>query len=127
MIYLSIPYTGQEYLSFRISCAIAAKLMQQGYIVFSPIAHSHPIAKYGGINHRDHAFWLRQDLAMLRRCDELWVVILDGWYKSEGVKMERLEAIRLGMPIRLCGTADYVTEEQENEWRRESDLQKEEL
>jgi hypothetical protein len=119
MIYLSIPYTGQEYLSFRISCAIAAKLMQQGYIVFSPIAHSHPIAKYGGINHRDHAFWLKQDLEMLRLCDELWLIKLHGWEESEGVAVEIKTAIDRNMPIRSLCPLDFVSPKQLEDWRKE--------
>jgi hypothetical protein len=44
-IFLSINYTGMEEKSFRIANKYAAKLISEGHIVFSPISHSHPIAK----------------------------------------------------------------------------------
>ena len=43
-IYLALPYSGMEEMSFEIANKIAAKLMREGHIVFSPISHSHPIA-----------------------------------------------------------------------------------
>ena len=47
MIYLSIPYAGHEYVSFRVSCAVAAKLVEAGNVVIAPIIHGHVKNKRG--------------------------------------------------------------------------------
>ena len=49
-VYLATPYShpdsGVREFRFVESCATAAKLMNIGFPVVSPIAHSHPIAAY---------------------------------------------------------------------------------
>ena len=42
-IYLAIPYTGIEEESFNIANKVAARLIEDGHIVVSPISHSHSI------------------------------------------------------------------------------------
>ena len=44
-IYLAIPFSGIEEKSFKAATEIAGLLISKGYIVFSPITHSHPINK----------------------------------------------------------------------------------
>ena len=74
-IYLAIPYTFNPELAFEVANKVAAKLMDQGKIVFSPISHSHPISKYIK-NPQTHDFWMSQDLPMLLTCDELYLVVI---------------------------------------------------
>lgn len=103
MIYLACPYSHPDAAvrnyRFRNICRIAAALMREGYVVFSPLSHSVPIAEIGGIDDVDNDFWLAQDLPILRKCDELIVVELDGWESSKGVQAEIEEAKRLNIPI----------------------------
>lgn len=91
-IYLACPYSHPDPKVCEMRCEkadrAAAYLMACGYIVFSPISHSHPISKHLG-NHLDHSFWLRQDAAWLDVCDEIHILTLDGWDKSIGVAWER--------------------------------------
>lgn len=51
MIYLASPYTHSDVhvreWRFREACRAAAALLRAGITVFSPIAHSHPIAAFG--------------------------------------------------------------------------------
>lgn len=87
VIYLSIPYTWYPQRSFEIANKVTAELMLDGFIVFSPISHSHPIADNMPLDKRtDNDFWLLQDLEMLRRCDEMIVVRI----KSENGSGEQL-------------------------------------
>ena len=44
LVYLALPFTAHPEKSFEIANKVAAKLMEQGVIVFSPISHSYPIA-----------------------------------------------------------------------------------
>jgi hypothetical protein len=97
-IYLAIPYTGMEQLSFETANRIAGRLMQEGHIVFSPISHSHPIAQACDLpKHWD--YWRDADTAFLSWCDEVRVVAIEGWSQSKGVKAELEIAVCLGKPI----------------------------
>jgi len=108
-IYLAIPYSGMEEQSFEASCRIAAKLMNEGHIVFSPIAHSHPLVAHGAPQ-GDHDFWMKQDLAVLEHCDEMHIVCLDGWRESRGVGVEIVFAREHNIPIELIDEAGEVIE-----------------
>lgn len=104
LVYLASPYTPHagESIEERVTaaCQYAAKLMENGYAVFAPIPHSHAIAEHLSDARRfDHDFWMRQDLAVLRHCDRLIVLMLPGWEQSRGVAAEIREAQRLGLPI----------------------------
>jgi hypothetical protein len=100
-IYLAIPYTGMEELSFNTANRIAGQLMREGHIVFSPISHSHPIAKTCELPaHWD--YWREADTSFLSWCDEMRVIGLNGlWQNSKGVKAELEIALKLGKPIKF--------------------------
>jgi nucleoside 2-deoxyribosyltransferase len=89
-IYLAVPYSHKNLViqnqRFATCNQVAAKLMERGNIVFSPISHSDPIDAY--VKNGDHAFWLNQDKWFLDRVDELYVLCLEGWDKSYGVDWE---------------------------------------
>lgn len=77
LTYLAIPYTWNPDKSFEIVNKVAAELMTMGFNIFSPISHSHPIAKnLSSEQLTDHDFWMKQDLPMLSRCDHMMVVII---------------------------------------------------
>jgi hypothetical protein len=57
------------------------------------------------------AFWRGQDYAFLERCDELVVLMLDGWGESVGVQGEIGIAQELGKPIRFLSPADLQSSE----------------
>lgn len=84
---------------FRQVSADAADLIRAGLRVFSPIAHTHPIAEYGTIDHGDHTIWLPADKAIFSRCNGIIVDMLPGWDKSYGVGEELRWAEEHGMVI----------------------------
>jgi hypothetical protein len=84
---------------FRRVCVEVAALMREGVHVFSPIAHSHPVAQVGELP-TDFTFWQSYDEAMISRCSEVWVLTLPGWSESVGVREEIAIARRLGIPVR---------------------------
>lgn len=102
MIYLATPYSHPDPAvreqRFRAACQAAVALLHAGHVVFSPITHSHPLAQHGlpGNWH----FWERYDRALLERCDEVVVLMLDGWENSVGVQAEIRIARELGKPVR---------------------------
>ena len=91
MIYLASPYSHSDPTvpeqRFRQVCRVASRLMREGHIVFSPIAHSHPIAMAGGLP-TDWTFWKEFDRAMLGAASELWVLRIPGWMGSRGIASE---------------------------------------
>ena len=103
MIYLASPYTYDDpavrQQRFEAACRAAAELILQGKTVFSPIAHSHAICRYGLPS--DWQFWQRHDLALLALCEEVVVLKLDGWHQSVGVQAEIAAACALGKPVKF--------------------------
>ena len=104
-VYLAIPYSWNPEKSFEIANEVAAELMNDGHIVFSPVSHSHPIADYLDEKLRiDHDFWMNQDLPMLKSCHKLCVIVVgengfDLIDKSSGCKKELEVAESLFMDI----------------------------
>ena len=111
MIYLASPYShpdaAMREARFRDVCRAAARLMREGHVVFSPIAHGHPIAAYGLPT--DWRFWEPFDREQLERCDELVVLTLAGWRESKGVQSEIRIARELGKLVRFLDPEDPHT------------------
>lgn len=108
--YLALPYTGaygpecpryRRECSFRIANAVAARLIEGGEVVFSPISHSHPIADYMIEFALDCAFWMEYDERMMAMCDRLYVLRIKDWKKSNGVKHEIAWFQKRDMPVFL--------------------------
>jgi len=113
LIYLASPYSHDDTQirdgRFREVCKWAARFMRAGKLIFSPIAHTHPIAMAGELP-TGWAFWQKYDHAQLDAASEMWVLMLDGWDKSKGVQGE-IEYMKVkGKPIRyidpICEPTD---------------------
>lgn len=100
--YLASPYTDDDpavmQRRFEQTCQVAARLMRDGLHILSPIAHSHPIARYR--LPKDWEYWQELDMLLLSRCDGLIILTLDGWEESRGVTAEFEYAAQHGMHIR---------------------------
>lgn len=90
-IYLAMPYSHPDPIvradRFWKANHMAATLMEERNIVFSPISHSHPVSLCMD-NSLDREFWMEQDHAFIDWCDALYVYRVEGWEESEGVKRE---------------------------------------
>ena len=110
VLYLAAPYSASdrktERQRFKKTCEVAAKLMTNGIAVFSPLANSIPAVELGGLK-IDHAEFMRFDNIILRRCDELLVLAIDGWRESKGVQEEINEAIALRKPVLIVHEEDF--------------------
>lgn len=110
MIYLASPYSHPDPAvrerRFRGACRAAAALLRSGRAVFSPIAYSHPLVAHGLPT--DWSFWEWQDREHLARCDEVMVLMLDGWEESVGVREEIRIAREMGKPVRFLDIARLV-------------------
>lgn len=109
MIYLASPYSHHDAAvrqhRFEEACRAAAALLKAGLAVFSPIAHSHPIAAHGLPTSWE--YWSRLDREYLARCDVLAVLTLPGWRESIGVQGEIAIAGELGLPVVFVSPAEF--------------------
>ena len=86
---------------FKLVSKVAGKIIQKSEVdVYSPVAHSHPIAKYGKIpTHTE--YWANYCNRMLGFCDELWILDVENWDKSHGIKEEIAYAKVTDKPIKM--------------------------
>ncbi len=101
LIYIASPYTGtvaEMDHRFKLAAGYVARLCGGDSIPYSPIVHFHPVA----VAHTlpcDISYWRTVNIAMLRRCDGVHVLLLDGWDQSVGVKFEMDLAADLNLPL----------------------------
>lgn len=100
LIYLASPYTHED-LSivqerYEKAKEATATLIKRGFIVFSPIIHSH---RLDSSLPTTWDFWKTQDEEFIKKCDELWVLMLPGYNVSKGITAEILIARELKKPI----------------------------
>jgi nucleoside 2-deoxyribosyltransferase len=103
VIYLASPYSHPDPAvreeRFRAACRATAALLRAGEVVFSPIVHSHSLIEFELPT--AWSYWERIDRVHLERCDEVAVLMLDGWRESIGVREEIAMARALGKPVRF--------------------------
>lgn len=97
LIYLASPYSHSDpavmQQRFEQVCEATAGLLRAGYMVYSPIVHSHPLTKYGLPT--DWAYWEQLDTQMIEMCGALVILMLDGWDESTGVTNEIGKAVEM--------------------------------
>ena len=97
MIYLASPYSHPDAFvreqRFQSACVAASELMRVGYVVDCPVAHGHSIAQHGLPT--DWSYWERFNHCFLEMCDEVMVLTLDGWQKSDGGAGRNTDRLRV--------------------------------
>jgi hypothetical protein len=73
--------------------------MDRGVSVISPIAHSHPIFCRAPDVGRHFENWMELDLALIDASEAVYVLTLDGYQQSRGVKAEVEHARATGKPV----------------------------
>ncbi len=100
--YLASPYSKYPHglgAAFSLACREAGRLMKARIPVFSPIAHTHPIAGMCAIDPLAHEFWMATDKPMMDAARGLIMLQADGWWESKGMQIE-LETFRAaGKPV----------------------------
>lgn len=101
-VYLACPYSHEDpqvrEQRFNEANICAGKLMDAGFIVYSPISHSHPIAVAHDLP-KGWSFWGRIDETFVHFCTAVFILKLPGWEESTGVKAEMELAAKYGKPI----------------------------
>lgn len=92
LAYLATPYSkyknGDLNAAFVDASRLASRLLVAGVKVYSPIAHTHPLAIHGGLDPLDYTIWLPFDETMMKVSDVLIVAHMDGWRESFGIAHE---------------------------------------
>lgn len=106
LIYLASPYRADDprlvRIRYKLAVKTAAKIITRwGHHVFTPIGHSHPIAMDKAFNQENntHSYWLSLDFKILDICDEIWLLTLPGYERSEGMQREQIYAREKGKPV----------------------------
>ena len=89
--YMASPFSHYKagiWPAYKEAARIAGKLALAGVQVFSPIAHSFPLAIYGEIDPLNHRFWMEIDKPFVAMCKGLIVARMAGWEESKGVLAE---------------------------------------
>lgn len=94
VIYLAGPYTSADAAGraerFDALTKAAAKFISKGYIVYSPITHTHPIdvemIEMGITNDSD--YWCDFDETFMSVCTDMVILMLPGWQESSGIARE---------------------------------------
>jgi hypothetical protein len=97
MYYIGQPYSHKDPEVREQRFKIALKVLQYFISInepcFSPIVQTHHLES------KPSNYWMTTDLALLRLCDKLLVLKIEGWEKSVGLAKEIEEAKKIGMPI----------------------------
>ncbi len=100
--YVATPYSGHPKglnVAFKEACAATASLLRHGIRVYSPIAHTHPIALEGALDPFDHDIWLPADGPLMQAAVGIIVVRMAGWDKSIGIAHEISQFKKAGKPV----------------------------
>jgi len=103
MIYLASVYSlnADEHLMqkrYEFVRGVIAEFLNNGVSVFSPIVHCHEVAKHHHLP-KDWSFWKKVDLDYLSSCTDLFVLRMDGWKDSVGIRAEIDFARENGIPV----------------------------
>ena len=102
LIYLASPYMDDCELirkrRYLEATEVTAALIGRGRHVFSPIVFCHPIAlEYD--RPKDSDYWISYNESMLKRCDDLYVLCINGVDTSVGVNREIIIAEEASIPM----------------------------
>lgn len=103
-VYLASPYSklvatvGLDEAARVVSLAAGA-MIEEGVVVFSPIAHGHAVAEAYGLDKLDQDMWMKQCRPIAERASLCVVLKFEGWRESKGVAEEVKIFQELGRPM----------------------------
>ena len=110
LIYLSIPYShpDQSIRTGRMAAfwKACAHLIEHEYHVVSPMSME-PALKHLPNNQADWNTWEKYCVDLLSASEEVWVLQLEGWDKSQGVQGEIDYAKELNKTVRYLHPEDF--------------------
>lgn len=111
VIYVACPYGHNKtsVKTFRVIVAslVTSTLISEGFVALSPLTHSSMLQLNTEII-KPEEVWRKHGLVLLERCDRVLVICMDGWKKSEGVKLETELALELHIPVTFYYPSDTM-------------------
>lgn len=99
-VYLATPYRafpGGLDAAALAAARLAARLIDAGIEVYSPVTHHHEIEKHSQFSPGDD-FWLMRQKPFLRAARGIIVATMPGWEDSSGIQFERTWMEAAGKP-----------------------------
>lgn len=113
LIYIASPHSHnssfiREYRYYKEALKCTSWLVRNGFWVFSPIVHSHNLDIHKSVykGRQEWEYWKEFDTEMITRCDELWVLMIEGTKDSIGVS-EEIKIARLQEKVVKAISIDY--------------------
>jgi hypothetical protein len=115
IVYLAAPYTHEiasvRAARFNAVTLAAAKLIEKGHIVYSPLTMTHPIDLVMANGHTlGSKFWVDFDEAFMEVCSEMVLLCLSGWERSSGVARELAFFRERNRPISFIEPGDEIAD-----------------
>lgn len=98
-VYIAGPMTGLPEFNFPAFHAMAATMRAEGWHVENPAEHGH-------VDGAEWADYLRFDIGRLSTCEA--IMLLPGWSRSRGARLEVHIAKEIGMRMLLADGAEPV-------------------
>ncbi|MCI0620298.1 MAG: DUF4406 domain-containing protein [Acidobacteria bacterium] len=95
LIYVSGPYTGRVDANTTAAVEAGRLLREHGFVALVP--HIAIVPMEAPDSPRGYAQAMRECVALMLRCDA--VLMVAGWEKSRGARIERWIACRSGLPV----------------------------
>lgn len=120
LIFLASPYNhpneSVRLARFRAAAVAGGKLVDQGNLVYCPIAHSHPMANEISEDFLGHNYWMEMNNFYLSKSDILAILCIKGWQESEEIRHELELAHKLGKPAIYIPSSFVEREAQNNSY-----------
>lgn len=101
-VYVASPYSSDNPFvmndRFLAVEQFTANLIKDGIHALSPIAMFHRMAERHSLP-KDAEYWSDLNYGILKNCDKVYVLKLDGWKTSKGVVKELQWAKELNIPV----------------------------
>jgi hypothetical protein len=113
IVYLACPYSkglaNVRLARFNAATHVAAKLIEQRLVVFSPITMTHPIdlvlATEGNTLGSD--YWVEFDTSFMDVCAQIMVLAMPGWEDSSGIQRELVYFKKRGISPKFLLPEEY--------------------
>lgn len=102
IIYIGCPYSDKDPKimeeRYKQITSITAKLVKEGYVVFSPVTYGHVLCEFEDMP-VDFDFWQNLCIKFLQASDLMLVIKLDEWENSKGLKEEVMYCKKNGIKV----------------------------
>ena len=98
-------HSARMHRRFKYARDYTAQRLKDGYCVFSPIAHCHPMQQANDMP-PEWEFWEKLDYQFMDACSQVWVLQMPGWEESTGITAEIKYAEKHGIPISYIVATD---------------------